>query len=728
MGNHLWLDYADDQLEVNHPGCIWGIFHSLDYHQWHHNVKKILPHKKHSGGKRAKRDRSPKTRLNAYNSDEVQKLLDGEASHFLVNQSTTETSSTHKRSLKARIKALVSEENCKEEVHKRRGSSFPPRLQRTFSLRHLEPSDERLDKINTKWTHPIIFLPKNTESATKFQDLGRLKKTENLVGHKQKSDTCGVENDVDKLEHKDYVGVLEIFKVNKALFQQFIRSTDDDTGNCFHEPQVSKAKARLMKSGSFPVADSSHGGTLRPSKLKFRKSESWSFRKVDELLAGTRASKVVASKFAKDLSDNQETGISLGSTQESDNQESNEVGKPLKDNSPSDGSVDDLSKAKHAHFRRTSSLNKSLEKYACFFDYSFTHKAKSNLSKSLRLTNEYEIPSGGHAPISFRRIRSLPHLDIFDLPQNEESNDSHFSGNDEENLVGRSASAEKFIRIDANEGIESLNSMVQRSNISQRLEDSVSFKEGKSNEVSPIIDELSEKMDPQEELEKNSTEFQVSEDLEHICVNEDSLDQSDRVFSPDSCSTMYPDILENDKHVFKNCIHDDQCMDNADFNYVEAILELSGFTENGFGATWHSPDQPLSPAVFEELEACWPHKPETSEDNIVGCCHHEHLFDLVNEVLVQIYERSFTYYPKTLSSTCRIQTVPMGNRVLEEVWQRIIGPPSVGAKIEQSLDSLVSQDFAKDDGWMNLQMESECVGLELEDLIFDELLEEIMGY
>lgn len=384
-------------------------------------------------------------------------------------------------------------------------------MQRTYSLHHLEPSDERLDKINTKWTHPIIFLPKKADSARKFQDLARLKNIENLVAHKQKSDTGRTENVVDQLEHKDYVGVLEIFKVNKDLFQQFIQSTDDSTGNCFHEPQASKAKARLTKSGSFPVADSSHSRTLRPSKLKYRKSESWSFRKVDELLAGTRASKVVASKFTKDLSDNQETRISLGSTQESDNQESNEVGEPLNDNSPSDGSVHDLSKATHVHFIRTASLNESLEKYAHFFDYSFTHKAKSNLSKSLRLKNEYDIPSGGHAPISFRRIRSLPHLDIFDSPQNEESNDSHFSGNDEENLVGRSASAEKFVHVDANKEIECLNSMVERSDISQRFEGSVSFKEGVSDEVSPNIDELNEEMDSQEELEKNSTEFQISE-------------------------------------------------------------------------------------------------------------------------------------------------------------------------------------------------------------------------
>lgn len=34
-----------------HSGCMWGILHILDYHRWH-NVKKMLPYKRHGGRRR----------------------------------------------------------------------------------------------------------------------------------------------------------------------------------------------------------------------------------------------------------------------------------------------------------------------------------------------------------------------------------------------------------------------------------------------------------------------------------------------------------------------------------------------------------------------------------------------------------------------------------------------------------------------------------------------------
>ena len=52
---------------------------------------------------------------------------------------------------------------------------------------------------------------------------------------------------------------------------------------------------------------------------------------------------------------------------------------------------------------------------------------------------------------------------------------------------------------------------------------------------------------------------------------------------------------------------------------------------------------------------------------------------------------------------------------------------STTAELYLSLDYYVSKDLAKYDGWMNLQFDSECVGLELDDLIFDDLLEEIIS-
>lgn len=44
---------------------------------------------------------------------------------------------------------------------------------------------------------------------------------------------------------------------------------------------------------------------------------------------------------------------------------------------------------------------------------------------------------------------------------------------------------------------------------------------------------------------------------------------------------------------------------------------------------------------------------------------------------------------------------------------------------QESIDTIVDQDLKMDDGWMNLQLESACLALELEDMIFNDLLEEL---
>lgn len=48
MGKQMRRKDSDVGMKENRPGCIWGIFQILDYHQWH-TVKKILPNKWHTG-------------------------------------------------------------------------------------------------------------------------------------------------------------------------------------------------------------------------------------------------------------------------------------------------------------------------------------------------------------------------------------------------------------------------------------------------------------------------------------------------------------------------------------------------------------------------------------------------------------------------------------------------------------------------------------------------------
>jgi hypothetical protein len=164
-------------------------------------------------------------------------------------------------------------------------------------------------------------------------------------------------------------------------------------------------------------------------------------------------------------------------------------------------------------------------------------------------------------------------------------------------------------------------------------------------------------------------------------------------------------------------------MDDPELNYVREILELSGFNEDEYVGTWYSMDQPLDPSVFKELEVRFQH-----ELNFTSNWDYQLLFELVNETLIDIHETSYTYFPRALSfSGSKHRPMPKGQHLLEDVWKRISSYLSFRPEMDKSLDDVVARDLAKGDRWMNLQWETEYVALELEDLIFEELLDEVIS-
>ncbi|KAJ0084187.1 hypothetical protein Patl1_30910 [Pistacia atlantica] len=174
MGRKLQREHSGLQFESYHPGCLWSILHILDNHQWS-NVKRIIPNKKHRRGRKAICFGNPKTISLERESGEVQNFLD--ADNFIVEQDTT-TNSIEKHSGIASIKALISEEMSKEENHKQLILGFPAqsKLQRTYSIHHLDPSDFRPGKISDDWTNPIIVLHKDEKTSSTRSRVSSLKK------------------------------------------------------------------------------------------------------------------------------------------------------------------------------------------------------------------------------------------------------------------------------------------------------------------------------------------------------------------------------------------------------------------------------------------------------------------------------------------------------------------------------------------------------------------------
>lgn len=163
-------------------------------------------------------------------------------------------------------------------------------------------------------------------------------------------------------------------------------------------------------------------------------------------------------------------------------------------------------------------------------------------------------------------------------------------------------------------------------------------------------------------------------------------------------------------------------INNADFNYMRYVLQLSSFIESG-----HTKDRPLNSSIFEGEEAHFYKKLESYWEKVDKDSDHQLLLDLVYETLHNVYEKSFIYFLKTFSSRSQIRPMPLGQYLLEEVREKVAWYLCLGPELDQSLDDVVGRDLRKGDDWMNLQSETEHIALELEDLILDELVHEILS-
>ncbi|TKY63273.1 TRM32 protein [Spatholobus suberectus] len=162
--------------------------------------------------------------------------------------------------------------------------------------------------------------------------------------------------------------------------------------------------------------------------------------------------------------------------------------------------------------------------------------------------------------------------------------------------------------------------------------------------------------------------------------------------------------------------------DKAEFNYVKYVLEISGLTGKECLSAWHSRDHPVDPLLYEEMEG----DPDFCSYGGSGQCNHHVLFDLINETLLELSGRSYCYCPIPLSSSLsHTHSMPKGCHNLHQVWIHMSKSLCLRSKADLTIDDHVSRDLERRDGWVNLQLFDQCVGLELEDLIFHDLLEEI---
>ncbi|OVA14023.1 Protein of unknown function DUF3741 [Macleaya cordata] len=157
------------------------------------------------------------------------------------------------------------------------------------------------------------------------------------------------------------------------------------------------------------------------------------------------------------------------------------------------------------------------------------------------------------------------------------------------------------------------------------------------------------------------------------------------------------------------------CMEDKKptFEYVRAVLRASGLSWDEFMTNYCSSHQLLDPSLFDEVEV--------SSSQLCG--DPELIFDCINEVLVEVYERYFGCPPWLKFIKSNIRPVPIGNSIIQEVWEcidwHLIPQPQ-----PCTLDHIIGKDMSKEGTWVNLQFDIEEIGIQISEAILIELMED----
>ncbi|KAB5519908.1 hypothetical protein DKX38_024227 [Salix brachista] len=431
-----------------------------------------------------------------------------------------------------------------------------------------------------------------------------------------------------------------------------------------------------------------------------------------------------------------------------------------------DHSLPSTSNSELYRISRTASFSESPDRYCQLYDSSFNNEAKQHYLETLKMKAEDGVSFQTSAAKSMRRIFSLPDLKSYpycsedcsgSFPAShvgtitdgtvstrgnfcEQNSHSHptasrqLLGVDTENHVkGNNVERASDSVVGYQLGTTLVSNVETHANCTLVGDDLSNLMTVDKQDIRSPIETITEVVElttlpvPDSKLHDVTTRpanILVTEDLNYINnhLAECNMDTHTMTVTEDGIEKI--DFTSN---ILNNGSHSSQvdAKDKAEFDYVKDVLTLSGFTGNELHGTWNSDDQPVHHSIFEEAEGCMLLDPECC-GNEGGNCHHLLLFDLINEVLMEIYVNSYAYYPVPLSSLSHVRPMPVERHVLEEVWTNISWYLSSTTEGDHSLDYALRRDLAKSDGWMKLHYDTECAGLELEDLIFEDILDEIL--
>lgn len=167
-------------------------------------------------------------------------------------------------------------------------------------------------------------------------------------------------------------------------------------------------------------------------------------------------------------------------------------------------------------------------------------------------------------------------------------------------------------------------------------------------------------------------------------------------------------------------IHEEKGILGADesweSSYIADVLVESGFdgtVPESFVAGWESSECPLSPMIFEKLEKVYgdPTTGLKSDRKLV--------FDRVNSVLWEVFEQFVDPQPWVKKG---VRSWWRSGRAESEIYKLLERQEK-----KKASDGVLEQEVETESEWVRLGEDVNAIGLEIERLVIEDLLDEIVS-
>ncbi|KAB2067290.1 hypothetical protein ES319_A09G216500v1 [Gossypium barbadense] len=172
-------------------------------------------------------------------------------------------------------------------------------------------------------------------------------------------------------------------------------------------------------------------------------------------------------------------------------------------------------------------------------------------------------------------------------------------------------------------------------------------------------------------------------------------------------------IAANQSNCITTCVDDEESM----FDHVKALLQPSTFNWDELYIRSLSSELLLDPMLLDEVE----YFPSQL------CNDQKLLFDCINEILMEVCG----YYYSSLGVSFvkpKICPIPNTKNTIQKVWEGVHWH-LLPMPLPRTLDQIVRKDMAKTETWMDLRLDTDCIGFEMGEAILEDLVEDtITGY